>query len=240
MIQTLVAIGFAVALAGIHLVADHVHRADGVPRRDWLSAAGGITVAYVFVHLLPEVEAAGRTIRATGGPVMAQFDLHAYLLALTGFVGFYGLESFVATRRDTDSDPASDAVFWLHIASFGAYNLLIGYLLFHRDEPGVVPLILFGVAMGTHVLVTDYGLHDHHGVVYHRQGRWVLAGAVLGGAFTGLVWTVSELIVAYLLAFLAGSVVLNVSKEELPSDRERRFLPFVIGVAGYTALLVVL
>jgi hypothetical protein len=43
-----------------------------------------------------------------------------------------------------------------------------------------------------------------------------------------------------LFAFLAGGVVLNVLKEELPEERESRFWAFALGAASYTALLLVL
>jgi len=230
--------GFALVLASVHLVAGQLHGYDDVPRSVWLSGAGGVTVAYVFVHLLPEVEAAGRAIRATGGPLMAAFDLHAYLLALSGFVVFYGLERFVTARREGDPEE-SDGVFWVHVAAFGAYNLLVGYLLFNRDESGPVALSLFGVAMGLHFLVNDHGLRAHHGAVYRSRGRWVLAGTVLVGAGIGALMHISDLLVAYLLSFLAGSIVLNVIKEDLPGQRESRFWPFAGGAAGYTIILLV-
>ncbi len=38
-------------------------------------------------------------------------------------------------------------------------------------------------------------------------------------------------------AFLAGGVVLNVLKEELPERRRSRFSAFVFGAAGYALLL---
>ncbi len=40
-----------------------------------------------------------------------------------------------------------------------------------------------------------------------------------------------------LIAFLAGGVVLNALKEELPKGRESCFAAFLSGAAGYTALL---
>lgn len=238
-LYTPLAAGFTLALAGVHLFADRLHHGDGIPRSAWLSAAGGITVAYVFVHLLPEVEAAGRAIRDSGGPVMARFERHAYLIALAGFLTFYGVERSVTAHRTGDTrQTESDAVFWVHVAAFAAYNLLIGYLLHNRDDPGVLDLVLYGVAMGTHFLVNDFALKEHHGEVYRNRGRWVLAGAVVVGGAIGLVTTLSELLVAYLLAFLAGSIVLNVIKEELPSDRESRFWAFAVGAAGYATLLL--
>ena len=49
----------------------------------------------------------------------------------------------------------------------------------------------------------------------------------------------SEVITGFLFAFLAGGVTLNVLKEELPEERQSRFWPFLLGAAGYAALLLV-
>jgi zinc transporter ZupT len=49
---------------------------------------------------------------------------------------------------------------------------------------------------------------------------------------------VSEAVLALPLAFVAGGVILNVLKEELPAERESRFWAFSLGVAIYAALLV--
>ena len=42
-----------------------------------------------------------------------------------------------------------------------------------------------------------------------------------------------------LFTFLAGGVVLNVLKEELPEYRESRFCAFAAGIAGDTALRLI-
>lgn len=42
------------------------------------------------------------------------------------------------------------------------------------------------------------------------------------------------------MAFLAGEVILNVLKEELPNERKSRFGAFALGTAAYAALLLVL
>jgi len=44
---------------------------------------------------------------------------------------------------------------------------------------------------------------------------------------------------AVLLAFLAGGVILNVLKEELPEERDRRFWAFLVGAAAYAPAIPV-
>ncbi len=59
------------------------------------------------------------------------------------------------------------------------------------------------------------------------------------GWAAGAATTVSAAAVDALFAFLAGGVVLNVLKEELPEERRSRFWPFAAGTAGYAVLLLV-
>lgn len=45
-------------------------------------------------------------------------------------------------------------------------------------------------------------------------------------------------VVAVVLGFLAGGVVMNAIKEELPDECQSRLSPFLAGAAAYAALLI--
>lgn len=49
-------------LVAVHLFSHRLRFLDGTPRSIWLSLAGGVSVAYVFVHLLPELSEGQETI----------------------------------------------------------------------------------------------------------------------------------------------------------------------------------
>ncbi len=238
------------ALAGlvaVHLFSDRLRFLDGTPRSIWLSVAGGISVAYVFVHLLPEL-AEGQEVIAEaleGGEGLAFLESHVYLVALVGLAVFYGLDRLATTsrRREREAgkeDSTSLGVFWLHISSFAAYNFLIGYLLLHRIDTGLENLLLFFAAMALHFLVNDHGLREHHKGAYLQAGRWVIAAAVVLGWVVGLLTEIPEVAIAVLTAFLAGGVIMNVLKEELPEERQSRFWAFALGAALYTMVLLAL
>lgn len=238
----------ALLIAGlvlVHLFAARLRLMNSAPRSRWLSMAGGISVAYVFMHVFPELAGAQERVGANFSAV-PWLENHVYLVALIGLIVFYGLERMVKrSQKQENSNPAdagtttSGGVFWLHISSFTIYNALIGYLLVHREEQDLRGLLFFAVAMGVHFLVNDYGLRRDHKQTYQQIGRWVLSIAIVLGWLLGLATSVSSAFVDVLFAFLAGGVVLNVLKEELPEERESRFWPFVIGAAGYTVLLLV-
>lgn len=241
--MTIASLLAAVGLAIAHLLSGRLSFLDVRPRSRWLSAAGGISVAYVFVHTLPDLAEEQETLREAAGEALAFVESHAYLVALLGLAVFYGLERAAKAsrgrrRRTGGEDSTGVGVFWLHVGSFAAYNALIGYLLLHREssEPGS---LLYFVAMAVHFVVNDHGLRENHKGVYDRLGRWMLAASVLLGWSIGVIVEVSEAFLAVLFAFLAGSVIMNVLKEELPEERESSFWAFAAGAALYAVVLLV-
>ncbi len=229
---------FALSLALVHIYAGKLKFLGGVPRSYWLSMASGVSVAYVFVHLLPDLGEKQITINQTG--ILGFIEHHVYLLALLGLSIFYGLESLVTKSQKEQNNLAKAKIFWLHIGSFALYNALIGYLLLHRETPGLLSLISFFVAMALHFLVNDYGLREDHQQNYHKIGRWILAAAIIIGWVIGAGTEISEAAIAVLFAFLAGGIILNILKEELPEERKSRFWAFTVGVAAYTVILLLL
>ncbi len=237
----------------VHVVTPSLRFLSGTPRSAWLSVAGGVSVAYVFVHLLPELAAGEVHVsRAVGGEGFAA--RHIYLIALLGLATFYGLDRLAQVSRskrqgapvgggraaEAASAGTGPVVFWTHMGSFAAYNALVGYLLLHREVMTLGALAFFTVAMALHFAVNDYGLNEQHKAPYRRVGRWVLVAAVIAGYSIGVVTQASETVIAMLTAFLGGGVILNVLKEEVPSERQSRFWAFTAGMAGYAALLLTL
>ncbi len=231
------------ALGFIHLIGSRLRFLGGVPRSIWLSAAGGVSVAYVFLHLFPELGAGQEHVEKTN---WAEDFLqhHVYLMALFGLAVFYGLERAVVTARRRqkyeEQKVTHSGIFWLHIGSFAIYNALIGYILFQREEGETQEMLLFSIAMALHFIVNDFGLQEHHHKSYIRVGRWVLVIALLLGWGTGFLVELTETLVVLVMAFVGGGIVLNVLKEELPEERESRYWAFALGAGLYTILLLAL
>jgi hypothetical protein len=231
-------------LALVHLSAGRLRFLEGAPRSRWLSAAGGVSVAYVFVHLLPELNEAQRAVEEGANGLLPFLEDHVYLLALAGLGVFYGVDrASLASRRErartTGEDATSPLAFWLSIGSFAVYNGLVGYLLVREESGTVKSLVFFTVALAVHFVVNDFALREHHKDPYRRVGRWVVAAAVLAGWVVGRLTEISAQALGLLLAFIAGGVILNVLKEELPGERQARFWAFTLGALFYAALLQV-
>ena len=230
--------------AGIHIVGSRIEVARTTSRRVWLSAAGGISIAYVFVHILPEL-AHHQKVFDKGGPfgILDGSERHVYFMALLGLVCFYGLELAVRASENRQEEQSgvrlvSTPIFWLQLASYAGYNLIIGYLLLDREETGLVNLVTYAIAMGLHFVVNDQGLRRQSHPDYDKVGRWVLAFAAIAGWTLAIIVDLPRVAIAGLFSFLAGGIILNVLKYELPAGRQSDFRAFAAGAAAYAAVLL--
>lgn len=237
--MTILTACLALFLAAIHLWVSRFRILATLPRNIWLSVAGGVAVAYVFLHILPNLAAHQQTLADGLSLAPKTADALLFSVGLAGLTAFYGLEQ-VAHGPGHPDDPGRPraGTFWIHIGAFALYNLLIGYLLVHPEDPGPAAVLMFSLAMALHFLSIDVDLRGHHKERYDHTARWLLAGALLLGWLIGTVTDLPETAVALLFAFLAGGVILNALKEELPEDRKSSFASFLAGAVGYSGLLI--
>ncbi|ARS91824.1 hypothetical protein B1756_11850 [Natrarchaeobaculum aegyptiacum] len=237
---------FVVAFA--HLLPDHVPVSSGVSEDAALSATGGVSVVYAFVHLFPELDerrTAIEGVHVSAGIVDWTLAAHhVYAIAFLGLALFYGLERLAQVAETLEGElgsaaPHVEPVFWVHVGGFAVYNAFIGYALV-GGETGADNVTLFAVAMAVHLYGNDRALEGRHRAAYQEVGRWVLTASVFVGAAVASVTALNPATVAVLLALLTGGIVFNAIKDELPRTRESRFWPFVAGSAGYGVLLLVL
>jgi hypothetical protein len=209
----------------------------------WLSFAGGISVAYVFMYILPKLAAKHAVlIRATDTGLFGFLEHHAYFVALMGFLLFYGIEHIGKWGHQNPklnwNRHTLHLVFDVQVAGFAAYNVLLGYLIVRQWAPGILSTVLFTLAVQTHFLGIDFGLWREHPRAYDRVIRWVFAGCLVLGWTIGQLVLVSEPALALWFAFLAGSITVIVIAEEFPEKEHARFWPFFVGTVSYCALLL--
>ena len=233
-------------LVAAHLLAGRLRGLAGRHERAVVSVAGGISVAYVFLHLLPEVAAGARVVGESVEDLVAHVPMQevlVFLVALAGFTTFYVAERFAAGTPAPRHGGAgtSSSAFAVHVGAFALYNVAVAYTLPERVAEDPRSAAVFTLAVAVHVLVVDRGMAEHHEERYRRTGRFVLAGSLLlGWVAAGVAAPTSSLTVSLMTAVVAGSVLLTVFQEELPRAGESRMWPFLAGVVANTALLLAL
>lgn len=232
---------FVLILGLIHVFANKVSDFHILPRQKWLSFAGGVSVSFVFLHILPELHQWQVSLRKED-KLPFEVENYLYILTLTGLLLFYGLEKgIIAVKKKSKSEKKAikDGIFWWHIGIFAFYNMLIGYLLLHDQELNGSDAWLVFIAIGFHFLGNDYSLFNHHEKTYHHTGRWIMASAVMAGWTIGIVVRIPDILFSAFFAFIAGGIMLNVLKEEIPEEKESHFGAFLAGTVIFSILLII-
>jgi hypothetical protein len=239
-------LGVAILFAAIFLFGGRrAYRPGQKWRREFLSFAAGISVAYIFVHVLPTLQ----LIREIEAHSPSDFKMlfpeySVYLWTMAGFLVFYGLETMAASAQPGSKAHADDhgGASWesrVHISGFALYAWLLTYMMVWTGKEGLT-LALFAGAMGMHLFTISCNLSTHYQALYDRRGAYYLALASLTGWVSALTLRIPIPIVLNLVAFVCGGVVVNAAIGELPKEKEGRYWFFVTGALVYTALLLIL
>jgi hypothetical protein len=72
----------ALCLALLHIFAGKLRLVEAIPRCRWTSLAGGISIAYIFLDVFPELAHAQEAIAHSEVPLLSYLEQHVYLLSL--------------------------------------------------------------------------------------------------------------------------------------------------------------
>ncbi len=225
----------------VHLWAGKIALLNPLPRRKWLSLFGGISVAFVFLHIIPDLSYMQESLNEKLLPPFIENDL--FVLAMCGILLFYGIERGVIHFREgnstEDKTVEEHAIFWSHVGLFALFNSIIGYYLHNELRTDDFSSFLTLLALCFHLFIVDYSLLLHHDKMYDKAGRWIMIIAVVTGWVIGTVFTIPDYISFVLFALLSGAIIVNSFKEELPEEKESNYLYFLIGTTVYTVLWVI-
>lgn len=199
--------------------------------RGFASFAGGTAVAYVFLHMLPDLVEYNEPI----GKFLIRIqwltpftELMIYIVGLLGFLIYYGLE--LVAERYAHAEKKHKLVYSLHLTMFGLYNFLITYTMSLRALTSITATALFTFAMALHFVLTDQKFSRLYRSKFNHAGHFFLICALILGWVCSVVFDpVNVVSVAFMLAFLSGSVLLNVFREELPDAGLANYCWFTIG-----------
>lgn len=212
--------------------------------RRFLSFSAGVSVAYIFVHVLPALHAIGEYHMRSPGHSMLFPEHGAYLWTMAGFLAFYGLETMAGAQSAPQGQAAGTGVAapqrpGLHVGGFALYAWILTYMMAWTGKDGLA-LVLFAAAMGLHLFTVASNLGAQYRELYRRRGALLLALASLAGWGAAVTLELPVAWVLNLVAFVMGGVVVNAAIAELPREKGGRYWAFVAGAASYTALLLAL
>ncbi|MCC5883050.1 MAG: hypothetical protein JJU25_10490 [Halomonas sp.] len=229
----------AAAMVAVHLLGYRLLGYKGRSARLLVSLAGGTSVAYVFLQILPKLAYSDLVLAHSEMLSEARWQHHAFLLAMIGLIGFLGLDQMATKLAAVGRYRPKVDHFRIIAVVYIAYNFLVGYILnFHWAMGGIRSVLLYVLAMSLHFLFVGYMLGRHHPVHKVIKVRWYFAAALLLGWLASLVRELRPEFLASLLALLAGAMIVITLKEELRDETLDEFSTFALGASLYTMLLM--
>lgn len=236
----------------IHINSKFVNMEKWDINAKFSSFVGGISIAYVFFHLLPTLIHYQEDISEKFHLTSASAFQLIFGVILLGLIVFYFLEVAMQSTKlsmaierlnhrtisDDRFEQRHQRIFWAHIGSYALYNIIIGILLAdHRFETSTTA-IFYLVAVGLHFFTNDWVLRRHFTSLYDKYGRLLISVTVLIGWLIGSTLHIDHTIIALLEAFVSGGLILNAIKDELPQCRGNNFSIFLIGTVLYSSILI--
>lgn len=203
----------ALIIGATHIISPRIF---GLRKHPEVQAAfgGGLSVAYVFLHLIPSLDASHELI----GP-------RVYFVALLGFLVFYGLHAFFQPPKDTHPTK-----YHAYLAAFFIYDGLMVFTLGLQLPPTPILTVVFALSLALDVLDTDLELQEDYGTRFVKFGRWVLLAGVAVGYALSLVRRPHPVVIDILTAALAGFMIFHTSNGVFPVSKNNKFPAFLAGV----------
>ena len=199
-------------LAITHLSVVNLAKIEESKQRIITSIGGGISIAYIFLHLMPELALKGRH-NVESLEISSEFlEISFFFVSLLGL-----LILFVVDALSESSKIPKENNFKLHLIYNIAITYLYAFTLPEVVKEGLFYSILYTLTLSAHVFSSDRIIFRFHEKFYKTKYKWIGFSAVFLGMFHSLTFESNASIqLDYAFAFLSGGVLLNTFLEELP------------------------
>ena len=208
-----------------------------------ISFAGGISISYVFLTILPKLAKSQKLLLSSDDSGILLFLEHnSYLLALIGLIIFFFSEQLVSylliRPKRPQLEPYVKFVISMHVSLMAGYYLLTGFIITEMKDVSPSSIILFTVAMIFHFHSMDFIIYKKYPAIYEGFVKWIFVLATLAGWIIAVTTEVNQLILALSTSFFAGILIITTIKEKIPDgNKSIPLFPFLLGVIMYSLVI---
>lgn len=193
----------------------------------FISFSAGISIAYIFLVLLPEIYSDAVLINKL-----------LFLAVLFGFGAFHIIEKYI---RQNFTGPALRKEHRLiHSTTSFIYFFVVGFILVKLTESNLVSDLVSGVLLfipiTLHIVIDSLPRRDtkKHAI------RALSASSPFLGAITATFVNIGKTGNVALLGIVGGSLLYTVIRESLPREMKGKPMYFITGLLLFTVLIMLL
>ncbi len=232
-------------MATVHIISNRAKLLNAFETHGWVSFGAGASVAYVFIHVFPEIGIFQQQITGHAGhdqPVRFM-NQPLYLAALGGLCLVYLFD----TIEERSSGKGSNSVqqhkhnmplFSLRCILYILYNIMIAYIITQRPGVGLINITLIALALMLHFMVINVSAHEKYGTLFEKYMRWPAAIGLISGWVLGLMIDLPEIITVTVFSVIGGMITYVALKRELPQTGHRAPFHFLAGAVIYAFIVL--
>lgn len=236
-------------LAGItlvssaHILSGRVALLDTVRSRGWISFSAGASVAYVFVHVFPEIGIFQQQVLGHSGGHGQQvtfFHQPLYMAALAGLCLLFLLNSIDSRYSEEGSQQHKHymKLFWTRAALYWLYNLMIAYIITQRHGEGFLNTLLIAVGLMFHFMVVNIRFAEKYHDFFQRYVRWLAVAGLFLGWLLGVAAKLPAAFISTTFAVIGGMITYVALKSELSETENQAPYYFLAGAVVYSLLIL--
>ena len=230
----------------INLFSLRIRSYAGENKHRLLSLLSGITAAFVFLDLLPNLQQSNQSLaELSNSEFVVVYEDAIFLVVFLGFLLFFSLECIAVSRQKQAAatgdkkQNANTNVYFVHFASLIFLQFIISFSLLFEYQFSVVGGVLFTFAVSLHLLASDNALEETYPSRRGWNGRYFATLIPLLGVVLSIVFPERTLEASVLLAFVSGAILYQSIRSEIPTvNRKSSLALFLLGALFYAAILI--
>jgi hypothetical protein len=241
----LLTFGGLIFLALTHIASSRVRLLHAFESRGWLSFGAGVSVAYVFLHVFPEIGIFQNQLTGhTGTHQSVSFmNQPLYVAALGGLCILYLLDTIEAGFNNEATSVAQRHKYYIPLFSvrgalYFLYNIMIAYIITQRPGEGLINITLIVIALMLHFFVINVSFHEVYEDLYDKYIRWSAAAGLFLGWSLGLIVDLPDLLIVTVFSLIGGMITYVSLKSELPQTQHKAPLHFIAGASIYALIVL--
>jgi hypothetical protein len=189
----------------------------------FISFSAGVSVAYLFLSLLPEIYSGAININRM-----------LFLSVLFGFGFFHIIEKYI--RQNFHGNKLRKEHHMVHSVISFVYFFAVGFILVKVTESSVVSGVLLFIPVLLHIIIDSLPRRvtkKHHIKIFGASSAFL-------GAIAATFINPGVMVNLSLLGVVGGALLYTVIRESLPREREGRPMYFITGLLLFTIIIMVL
>ncbi len=222
------AVAYGIFIGLIHFLGGGIRPRGTRARCRVISFAAGMSIAYLFLDLLPETYEAATHLRQW-----------VFAFLLMGFTLIHLSEKWL--YRHHEGVTLDKELVAVHSIFFFIYNFIVGVALLEKVRMDTLGGTLFLIPIALHAMLSTASMSNiHRGAVESTAAKVLLSGSTLYGVLFGLLVKIPRMVDNILTSLVAGVLLYIIVREFIPEREKGEPAFFVVGLAIYVIVAVLL